>query len=118
MNIGFVCLLECVSNVVLSFVYVITAPWKFGFFLCRLSSFLMELVPIVYTLLLLSLLVDRVRRDFCRENKVSKKCFCHLNLVQYCLAFQNRSLQVSISRLLLFETRSGTRSPATPAGRS
>ena len=60
MNIGFVCLLECVTNMIVSFIYVITAPWKFGYILCRLSSFLMELVPVVYTMLLLSLLVDRV----------------------------------------------------------
>ena len=62
MNVGFACLLECLANMAWSVVYAVSSPWKFGFVVCNVNSFLMEVVPVVYTWLLLSLAVDRVRR--------------------------------------------------------
>ncbi len=61
MNIAVVCLAECLLNLSASIVYIVSAPWPFGFVVCHINAFLMESLPIVYTLLLLSLTVDRVK---------------------------------------------------------
>jgi hypothetical protein len=71
MSLGFVCLFECLVNVSASVVYLIAHEWQFGFVLCRANALFMEVVPIVYTLILLTLTVDRAvaLRDPARYKK-------------------------------------------------
>ena len=70
MHLGLSCLLECLCNLTMSVVYVITAVssssssssetgWVLGLVACQVNSFFMEVVPVVYTLLLLNLVIDR-----------------------------------------------------------
>ncbi len=61
MHLGLSCLLECLCNLVMSVVYVVTSPgWGMGFLVCRINSFIMEVIPVIYTLLLLNLVIDRL----------------------------------------------------------
>ena len=59
MNLGIVLIVECFLNIIPSVIYIMTDPWKFGSWPCNINSGLMELVPIIYVLLLLSLMLDR-----------------------------------------------------------
>ena len=70
LNIGAVCCIECVLNMIPSSVYLITHPkkitenelslgWRFGWIACQLNSSLMEFTPFIYTIILLTLLIDR-----------------------------------------------------------
>ena len=70
LNLGVVCCIECLLNMVSSSVYLIThSPdsvenelsfgWRFGWVACQINSYLMELTPLIYTIMLLTLLVDR-----------------------------------------------------------
>ncbi len=61
MNLGLLCLLECMANVTASVIYVIIDDWIFGKWLCYVNSFFMEVVPVIYTLLLVILTSDRAQ---------------------------------------------------------
>ena len=82
MNLGAVCCIECLLNMILSSVYLIThSPelvkdelsfgWRFGWIACQINSHLMELTPLIYTIILLTLLIDRAFaiKDPCRYKK-------------------------------------------------
>ena len=59
-QLGIAGLIECVLNMIMSVVYLLTKPWIFGQVMCNLNSYFMELVPFVYTILILTLMFDRV----------------------------------------------------------
>ncbi|TRY77226.1 hypothetical protein TCAL_10565 [Tigriopus californicus] len=59
LNLGLICLLECLLNVMLSAVYLIFEPWNFGSVVCMLNSFFMEVLPVMYTFMLVNLCFDR-----------------------------------------------------------
>ena len=71
LNIGSICWIECILNMIPSFIYLmfrlpddgdddgVTFGWQFGWIACRINSYLMELTPLIYTLMLITLLVDR-----------------------------------------------------------
>ena len=81
LNLGVVCCLECILNMLVSAVYLLTHPkvnqkkeeksevkslletmtfgWRFGWESCYINSYLMEFTPFIYTILLLTLLIDR-----------------------------------------------------------
>ena len=59
MNISIVSLLECLSNMTMSIVYLMTMPWRFGIYMCYLNASFFEAVPLIHTVLLLTVLVDR-----------------------------------------------------------
>ena len=79
-----VCCLECILNMLVSAVYLLTHPkvnqkkeedlqeseinslletmtfgWRFGWVPCYINSYIMEFTPFIYTILLLTLLIDR-----------------------------------------------------------
>ena len=51
-------MVECI-NIIISVMYIMTQPWEFGQWPCNLNSYFMELVPMIYTILLLSIVIDR-----------------------------------------------------------
>ena len=59
MNLGIVLIVECFLNIIPSVIYIMTKTWEFGPWPCNIFSGLMELVPVVYVVLLLSLMLDR-----------------------------------------------------------
>ena len=70
LHLGAVCCIECLLNMTVSSIYLITHPkfsqdnglslgWRFGWFACQLNSYFMELIPFIYTIILLTLLIDR-----------------------------------------------------------
>ena len=70
LHLGVVCCIECLLNMTVSSIYLITHPkfsqdnglslgWRFGWFACQLNSYFMELIPFIYTIVLLTLLIDR-----------------------------------------------------------
>ena len=70
LHLGVVCCIECLLNMTVSSIYLITHPkfsqdnglslgWRFGWFACQLNSYFMELIPFIYTIILLTLLIDR-----------------------------------------------------------
>ena len=70
LHLGAVCCIECLLNMTVSSIYLITHPkfsqdnglslgWRFGWFACQLNSYFMELTPFIYTIVLLTLLIDR-----------------------------------------------------------
>ena len=70
LHLGVVCCIECLLNMTVSSIYLITHPkfsqdnglslgWRFGWFACYLNSYFMELIPFIYTIILLTLLIDR-----------------------------------------------------------
>ncbi|XP_023330792.1 probable G-protein coupled receptor 63 [Eurytemora carolleeae] len=61
LQLGIVKLFECMLNITLSIAYQSTQPWIFGSFFCSLNSMLMEIVPIVETVTLSLLTIDRTR---------------------------------------------------------
>ncbi len=60
MSVGFVCLFEIMLNVAASATYLVSLEWTYGFTLCHVNSYFMEVSPAVYTLILLALTIDRV----------------------------------------------------------
>ena len=71
MNLGIVCCIECLLNMMPSSVYLMThqktlkengdetSGWRFGWEACQINSYLMEFTPFIYTILLLTLVIDR-----------------------------------------------------------
>ena len=58
LNFGVICIIECI-NIIFSVLYIMTQPWSFGQWPCNLNSYFMELVPMVYAIILLSIVIDR-----------------------------------------------------------
>jgi hypothetical protein len=59
LQLGVICILECVLNIVSSVIYLLTQPWRFGVWPCYVNSFFMELIPLIYTVMLVTLVIDR-----------------------------------------------------------
>ena len=55
LNCALVCIIECIFNCLLSVIYILTQPWSLGIWPCYINSFLMEFVPMMYTVLLVLL---------------------------------------------------------------
>jgi len=60
MNLGAATVIECLANMGMSLAYVVSRPWRFGTVVCHINAYLMEVVPVLYTLLLLGIAFDRV----------------------------------------------------------
>ena len=58
LNFGVICIIECV-NIIMSVIYIMTQPWAFGQWPCNFNSYLMELVPFIYAIILLAIVIDR-----------------------------------------------------------
>ena len=59
LNLSLVSLIECFPNMMSAIAYLMTMPWRFGVYLCYANSYFSELVPLIYTVLLLTVLIDR-----------------------------------------------------------
>ena len=59
LQLGVCGLVESVLNIGLSTAYLLTQPWRLGRIVCQCNAFLMELLPMVYTLSLTILVINR-----------------------------------------------------------
>ena len=59
LQLGVCGLLESVLNIGLSTAYLLTQPWRMGRIVCQCNAFLMELLPMVYTMSLMVLVINR-----------------------------------------------------------
>ena len=59
LQLGVCGLVESVLNIGLSTGYLLTQPWRLGRIVCQCNAFLMEVLPMVYTLSLMILVINR-----------------------------------------------------------
>ena len=59
LQLGVCGLVESVLNIGLSTAYLLTQPWRMGRIVCQCNAFLMEVLPMVYTMSLMVLVINR-----------------------------------------------------------
>ena len=59
LNCGLIGIIEVIFNCLTSVIYIMTQPWQLGQWSCNINSFIMEFVPVMYSILLVLLALDR-----------------------------------------------------------